>query len=80
MVRRPKRQASQKRTFSATDQFIEAGILDLRHSISSRAARRLGAMGFSERTCLPAERAFLMISGWMRIGRLRIHVVISNCE
>jgi hypothetical protein len=27
-------------------------------------------MGFSERTCLPARRAFLINSGWNKIGRL----------
>jgi hypothetical protein len=28
------------------------------------------AMGFSDKTCLPASSAFLMNSGWTRIGRL----------
>lgn len=43
---------------------------DLRQEMSSRAEARSLVMGFSERTCLPARRDFLMNEGWLRIGRL----------
>lgn len=56
--------------FSATPQCVLAGILAWRQAMSSRAIARVGATGFSERTCLDARRHFLMISGWRGIGSL----------
>ena len=46
-------------------------ILLLIQSRSSVAVATSFAMGFSARTCFPAERAFLMYSGWTRMGRLK---------
>lgn len=57
--------------FSPTAQnALLVSILAWYHFRSSWAVATSLAIGFSDRTCLPASSAFLMNSGWTRIGRL----------
>ena len=63
---------SRDRKFSATDQDAVFGFMLAVYQFRSTAATlRLMAMGFSERTCFLARRAFSMKEGWMGMGRLK---------